>query len=274
MRWLLIFALWSTSVAHAQVNIEKLRSVDIEDGLSGSLSLSTSLSTGNVQFADFSGSAHMEFKKDKNLLLWIMNGRFAAKRTQSDLIAEPSINLWDEEAHFSNLMLQHIRYNRAITDKIWWEVYTQYEYNEFLLLDRRVLGGTGPRLALFDAPKGGMWMGTSAMIESERLNPEGIDSSQSPENLDVRWSTYITGTVRPSETTTWVTTAYIQPRLGAFSDYRLSAETGLNLKVNKRLSFSLDAKIRHDETPPITPPGSAEVLTTDMSISNGLKISW
>lgn len=274
MKWLLSLVLWSTSVAHAQVNIEKLRSVELDDGLSGSVGLSTSLSTGNVQFADFTGTAHMEFKKEKNLFFWIMNGRFAAKRTQSDLLAEPSISLWDEEAHFSNLMLQHIRYNRAISDNFLWELYTQYEYNEFLLLDRRVLGGTGPRLALFNTPKGGMWLGTSAMLESERLNPEGIAPSQSPEYMDVRWSTYITGTLTPSDTTSWVTTIYIQPRFEAFSDYRFSAETGLNLKVNKRLSFSLDAKLRHDETPPMTPDGSAEVLTTDMSVSNGLKVSW
>ncbi|MAY80109.1 MAG: hypothetical protein CL930_04905 [Deltaproteobacteria bacterium] len=274
MKWLLVLAMWSTSVAHAQVNIEKLRSVDLEDGLSGSVGLSTALSTGNVQFADFTGTAHMEFKKDKDLLFWIMNGRFAAKRTQSDLLEEPSISLWDEEAHFSNLMLQHIRYNRAINDKFWWELYAQYEYNEFLLLDRRVLGGSGPRLALLDAPKGGMWAGTSAMLESERLNPEGIAPSQSAEYIDVRWSTYITGTLTPSDTTTWVTTIYIQPRIQDFADYRFSAETGLNLKVNKKLSFSLDAKLRHDETPPVTPDGSAEVLTTDMRVSNGLKVSW
>ena len=100
MKWFLVFALWSSSVVHAQVNIEKLRSADIEDGLTGSVGLSTSLSTGNVQFADFSGSAHMEIKKDKNLLFWIMNGRFAAKRTQSDLLAEPSIGLWTKRHTF------------------------------------------------------------------------------------------------------------------------------------------------------------------------------
>jgi hypothetical protein len=274
MKWLLVLVVWSSSVAHAQVNIEKLRSSGVEDGLSGSAGLSTSLSTGNVQFADLAATAHMEFKRDKNLIFWVMNGRFAAKRTQSDLLAEPDVGLWDEEAHFSNLMLQHIRYNRSLGERAWWEVYTQYEYNEFLLLDRRVLGGTGPRFTLFDGKKGGMWAGTSAMVESERLNPEGIAPSESTDNLYLRWSSYISGTIQPSEATTWITTVYIQPRFGALADYRLSGETGLSFKVNKRLSFSLDAKLRHDETPPVTPEGSAEVLSTDMSISNGIKITW
>ena len=68
MKWFLVFALWSTSVAHAQVNIEKLRSADIDDGLTGSVGLSTSLSTGNVQFADFSGkkNARINHESIKN----------------------------------------------------------------------------------------------------------------------------------------------------------------------------------------------------------------
>jgi hypothetical protein len=274
MRWLFLILLWMPGLAHAQVNVEKLRSTGMEDGFSGSIGLNTAFTSGNILFADFGTASHLEWKGEKDLIFWVLNGRFAAKRTQSDLIAEPSIGLWDKESHFSNLMLQHVRYNRTLAEKWWWEVFTQHEFNEFLLLDRRLIAGTGPRVALAQKGDGGIWLGTSAMLEEERLNEESIAPNEDIQTITVRSSSYLTFTAQPAENTTWVTTAYYQPRFDALSDFRIAAEMSLSFKVNKRLSFTLDARIRHDSQPPETPDGSAAVVSTDTSIKNGLKVQW
>jgi len=274
MRWLFLLVLWIPGLAHAQVNVEKLRSGGLEDGLSGSLGLTTAFTTGNILFADLGTSSHLEWKKDKDLLFWVINARFAAKRTQADLIAEPTVDLWDKEAHFSNLMLQHVRYNRALAERWWWEVFTQYEFNEFLLLDRRLIAGTGPRVALAQKKDSGIWFGTSAMVEEERLNAESIAPQEDVQSILIRSSSYLTFTVQPTENTLWVTTAYFQPRVDAVSDYRVAGESSLTFKVNKRFSFTLDARMRHDAEPPETPDGSAPVLSTDISVKNGIKLTW
>jgi hypothetical protein len=274
MRWLFLLLLCLPGLAQAQVNVEKLRSAGIEDGFSGSLGLTSAFTTGNILFADFGTSSHVEWKQDKDLLFWVLNARFAAKRTQSDLIAEPSVGLWDKEAHFSNLMLQHVRYNRTLAKTWWWEVFSQYEFNEFLLLDRRLIAGTGPRVALTQTKKGGIWLGTSAMLEEERLIAESIAPREDVQSIHVRSSSYLTFTVQPTENTLWVTTAYYQPRFDALSDFRFASETSMSFKMNKRLSFTLDARMRHDSKPPETPTGSAPVLSTDISIKNGIKLNW
>jgi len=263
-----------TPLAHGQVNIEKLRSEHHEDGFSGSLGLKTAFTQGNIDFADFGMTGHIEWKKGAHLFFWVTNGRFAAKRTQSDYAAEPDISLWDKEAHFSNSLLEHMRYNYTLADALWWEAYTQFEFNEFLLLDRRVLLGTGPRVALAQGDDGGLWMGTAAMVESERLNPESIAASEAVDAVNLRWSNYITGTWKPSDTTAWITTVYIQPRIDAFDDYRFSAETGLLFSITEHMKFTLDAKLRQDSTPPETAPEVAAIQSQDIRLGNSLKFTW
>ena len=274
MRWLIFIFLLLPNLAVAQVNVEKLRSNGVEEGLSGHIGLTSAFTYGNIQFADFGATAHQEFKKGEHTLFWILSARFAAKRTQSDLLAEPDVGLWDKDARFSNLMLQHLRYNYSLNDSVWIEVFAQYEYNEFLLLDRRLLGGTGPRIAITQGEAGGIYFGTSAMVEEERLNPEGISPSEEVERINLRSSSYLSATYHPKDDINWTTSAYFQPRFTAFSDYRLIAETGLTFKLTKAVAFTAEARLRHDTAPPRTPEGTASVLKTDIALKNGLKISW
>ena len=274
MRWIVFLLWWLPSLAMAQVNVEKLRSNGTEDGFSGSANLTTAFTYGNIQFADFGLSANEEFKSKKHTAFWIMNTRFAAKRTQADLEDDPSVGLWDKDARFANLMLQHIRYNFELSDALWLEVFIQYEYNEFLLLDRRLVGGTGLRFGLVTGDKGGLYIGTSAMAEEERLNPELISPSETVQRVNWRSSNYITATIKPKDGVTWTTVVYYQPRFDEFSDYRVVGETGLSLKIFKGLSFTADARYRRDSEPPKTPQGSASVLPTDISIKNGIKLNW
>ena len=274
MRWFLVFFMVVPSLSFAQVNVEALRSNGTENGVSGSTGLSVAYTGGNIQFADFGASAHLEWKKEKNLLFFVLNYRFAAKRTQADILAEPDIGLWDEEAHFSNNRLAHLRYNRTLTESVWWEVYTQYEYNEFLLLDRRLLVGTGPRARVFDVEAAGLWFGVSAMVEEERLNEEGVDPAEEVSRINGRDSTYASLTARLAENASWTSTVYAQPRMDAVDDYRVVVETGLSLGIGKALAVTIDGRYRKDSQPPQTPSASAPILSSDFSIKNGLKVSF
>jgi hypothetical protein len=260
--------------AHAQVNVEKIRATPIKDGASGQVGLSTSFTQGNIDFADFTVGSFVAYKSSPHLIFWVTTLRFAAKRTQGDYLAEPDVGLWDDEAHFSNNALTHLRYNYKINDWLAWEVFTQFEYNEFLLLDRRVLGGTGPRFTLVDKKGGGLWFGTAAMVENERLNPESIAPTLDPDSTVFRSSNYITGELSPSEDVSWVTTVYFQPQVPAFADFRLVGETGLAFNINKTFVFTTDFRYRYDAVPPETAVGIAPVLATDISLKSGIAIKW
>ena len=274
MRFFLCLLMLFPGLALAQVNVEKLRSNGTENGVAGSLGITAAYTQGNILFADFGTSAHLEWKEGKNSVFGIINHRFAAKRTQSDLIAEPSVGLWDEEAHFSNNRLLHLRYNRSLGARWWWEVFTQYEYNEFLLLDRRLLAGTGPRITLMDGEALGAWFGVAAMVEEESLNPERIAPSEEASRVNLRASSYLSATWHISKAASWTTTAYWQPRLKALEDYRLAIETGLKVPFSKSVAFTVDARYRSDSEPPQTPDGSAPVMPSDLTVKNGIKLSF
>jgi hypothetical protein len=273
-RLLFLLALLWAPLAQAQVNIEKLRAGPTEDGISGSVSLATAFSSGNIDFADFGLGSFVAHKTGKHTTFLVTNGRFAAKRTQSDYLVEPDISLWDEEAHYSYNALSHLRTTYALSEKLTLEAYTQYEFNEFLLLDRRVLAGLGPRYQLLDGAKGALWVGTSAMLEAERLNPDAIAASEPVDQQHWRSSNYTTAKLVFSETSSWLTTIYYQPRVDEISDFRLAGETGLNFAMTDRFSFSVDARLRHDSVPPETAEGVAPVLPTDISVKNAISLSW
>ena len=267
--FLLLALLWAP-LAHAQVNIEKLRTETTEDGLSGSISLATAFSTGNVDFADFGLGSFLEVKRGDHVVFWVTNGRFAAKRSQADYLEDPKTTLWDKGAHFSNSGLSHLRYNYTLSDRVAWEAYGQIEYNEFLLLDQRLVGGTGPRLEVCT----GFWLGTSAMFESERLSDESLVGSEEANTAHIRSSTYATTRWDFSETNSWLTTVYYQPRFDMFSDFRLVGETGLVFAIDERFSFSVDARIRHDSLPPQTQEGIADIQATDIGVKNAISVNW
>jgi len=274
MRWIIALFLLLPHMAAAQVNIEKLRSDGTEEGLQGSMGFSTAFTHGNIQFVDFGANAHQEYKTGLHSVFWVMGSRFAAKRTQADLLADPDVSLWDKDAHFSNLMLQHLRYNYALSDTIWLEVFSQYEFNEFLLLDRRILGGSGLRFALVRGSGGAVFFGTAAMLENEKLNQEGIANDEVASRSDWRSSSYISATYAPKDSFSWTTTIYFQPRFLALSDYRMVAESGLAFSLSKHVAFTADARLRHDTNPPKTAADSPKLLQTDIAIKNGIKVSW
>lgn len=274
MHWWMLLMFWVPAVALGQVNVEALRSNGTEDGVSGSVGVSVAYTGGNIQFADFGATANAEWKRNDDLLFVVATYRFAAKRTQADLLADPSIGLWDKEAHFANNRLAHIRYNRRLTAGVWWEAYTQYEYNEFLLLDRRLLGGTGPRVRVADGSSASLTIGTSAMLEEERLNPERIGPNEDVNRVNARSSTYAALTVRLAEAGSWTSTVYLQPRFDSLDDHRIVAESGLAMQLTGAVAWTVDGRYRTDSQPPETPEGTAPVVSSDFSIKNGLKFTF
>jgi hypothetical protein len=271
--FLLLPLLWAP-LAQAQVNIEKLRTEPTDNGISGSFSLALTFSQGNIDFADFALGSFVAHKRGKYTTFLVTNGRFAAKRTQGDYLLSPDVGLWDDEAHFSYNAMSHLRTNYDLGHDLALELYGQYEFNEFLLLDRRVLAGSGIRYKVCEGKHGGFWFGTSAMLEMEQLNPDAIAASEPVDQQHWRWSSYGTAKTILSQTSTWITTIYYQPRLDEFSDYRVVGETGLSFAINERFSFSVDARLRHDSAPPVTAEGEVAVLPTDIGVKNAISVNW
>lgn len=265
--------LTTISAALAQVNVESARKTPEEDGVSGSVAVSLGLSTGNVLLVDGGLDARAQGRWNKDTAFVIAQGRMAAKRTAADRADNPQASVWDEEARFANQVLTHGRYNRELSKLLTWEVYAQVEFNQFLMLDLRDLAGTGPRFTLLDneEQKGlQLWLGTSAMVEHERLDPETIAGPT--DSVVVRSSNYLTGKVA-GDSSGVTATVYFQPRFDLLADYRILAELSLQVAIGEVLSLTSSFKLRHDSDPPPLQT-TAQLEPTDTTMTNGLSLSF
>ena len=81
MRWLIIVILWCPLwPKRSQCREASLGSTG--RWLSGSLGLNAAFTSGNILFADFGTTSHLEWRKNKDLIFWVLNARFAAKRLE------------------------------------------------------------------------------------------------------------------------------------------------------------------------------------------------
>ena len=112
------------------------------------------------------------------------------------------------------------------------------------------------------------------MAEEERLNGELVAATEDVQRINARSSSYLSGTWKPDDGIAGRPPSTHNPASINFLDYRLLAETGLSLNISKRFAFTLDVRYKLDSEPPKTPDGAAEVLDTDVTVKNGLKVSW
>jgi hypothetical protein len=145
-----------------------------------------------------------------------------------------------------NSAFAHIRYNRKITEIIYWEAFTQWQHNKLLSVGRRWLTGTGPRIKFLNQPRVHAYVGSLYMYEHE------VVTGNFPErNRHHRSSSYITVNITlPQTRAEIISTAYFQPRLAAFADYRVTWQTALTFQLTKRFRWTSSFNYLYDAFPP------------------------
>ena len=83
-------------------------------------------------------------------------------------------------------------------------------------------------------------------------------------NKNMRLSSYFTFTLRPEKTVSFTNTTYAQPRIGNFSDYRLSNSAKLIFDITTKLKFVTDFNFLYDAFPPV------DIPKVNYQVKNGL----
>ena len=228
------------------MNIEQKRIVTDTIGWAGSADLGFRLSKNiQTEFA-LSTSAHLQFKTDKSLYLFLGNIALVEAGDQ----------------RFVNSGFSHLRYNRKFGKMLRWEAFTQIQYNKILKVNQRVLAGAGPRLKLVSTDHFKLYQGTLYMYEYEEVTePEEV-------HCDHRVSAYVSASWFPSENTDLSTTWYFQPLIEDVADFRLAGQLKLSVGISKHLKFTTSFNYLLDRNPPIEIPQEVYAL------ANGLKYSF
>lgn len=160
----------------------------------------------------------------------------------------------------------HLRYNRILGAR--WRTFhfLQLQANRSLLLDRRLLAGSGVRAAVLRRARHRLDVGTGLMFEDERLDHSMLASPVPAHTRTVRASNLAVYRHEIREGAELLGVTYYQPRIADPGDFRLLQDLVLALALSERLSLELRGEWRHDSRPP---PG---VEPSDLALRTALTL--
>jgi len=244
---ILIISIFAFSFSFAQIiNVESLRRISDTSKWSGAANLDIGLIKNTQSIFKITNKIRLQYNTDKNLYLFI-----------NDLKLEQI-----EDNSFVNKGIQHLRYNRKLAERLKFEIFAQSQYDAVSDIKFRGLLGAGPRYKLSKSKDYRFYLGTLFMFEHEESSDETI-----PILRDFRGSAYVSCSLYPLTNISIVSTTYYQPLLKQFSDYRISNETSLGIKILENLLFKISFTYNYDANPVIGIPNTQYELTNGIVYS-------
>ncbi len=265
--------------AAPQVNTEKMRVGANEPGWGGTFDLNASLQQGNTEREILGGGVRLQYAWPRLEADTAGKSESGADETESGdegtggpanvifLVSNYSFSRANDNRYVNNAQ-GHLRFIRQHSPRISFEVFGQYQFNEFIRLEDRFLAGGGGRFALVQAERTEVFAGIGYMLEQETLDlpapqPDGTSSEhhRSTNYLTVRFNS-------KDERLRLVQTLYAQPRFDRLQDFRLLSETSFEIQLFRQLALAISLNVAHDSEPP------AGIKETDVVLSNSLRYSF
>ncbi len=157
----------------------------------------------------------------------------------------------------------HLRATKNVVTNYQMEVFTQYESNEFLLLNDRYLLGAGLRTAFHKSELADTYLGIGLMVEKETYNLD----IENEKNL-LRSTNYIKNNITLSSNIDLSNTCYFQIASDDLNDYRILYDGGLDFHVNDYFAFTIELNYRYDNDP------HGDLGSNYIQVSNGISLNF
>ncbi len=227
MRFLcFIFSLLFVCSSSAFINIESLRQ-DIEKGFNGSSGVTVGGSSGNVDVFGLGVNSQNIYKSAQRE--YIMIGQYEYGEAN--------------DLKNNNKGSFHLRYAQEFAQGLFWEAFTQAEFNEFQDLSLRTLLGGGLRMRLIRNEKNSIFLGLGTFYEDEEID-SGVDQANFRGNIYLSFRSLL---AQQFET---VLVAYYQPNYNLIDDYRLRLTAGFESKISETLQLVNNFSYSKDTRPP------------------------
>ncbi len=219
---LIFFLIPSFIYSEAIVNIEDLRR-DGEKGFFANISGSLSFSRGNRNRDSFSIQSSLDYNIEN------LETFFVVKRSQKKI----------NKSNYDSATLAHLRLNFLFDKDPSLEAFIQYSKNPFRKFNKRELIGLGARFNLENNFKAGIGI----MNENE-------EDLSAISNNTLRLSSYIHSEFLIDENIVFDLSAFLQPELSSFSDYKATLIGQFDFHVNENFKISLQYNTFYDSKPP------------------------
>ena len=234
-----IFALFLSSFIYSEaiVNVEDLRR-DGEKGFFANISGSLSFSRGNRNRDSFSIQSSLDYNVED------LETFFVVKRSQKQI----------NNKNYDSATLAHLRLNFLFDKDPSLETFIQYTKNPFRKFNKRELIGLGTRFNLENNFKAGIGV----------MNEDEEDLSSITDNT-LRLSSYIHSEFLIDENIVFDLSAFVQPALNSFSDYKATLIGQFDFNVNENFKISLQYNTFYDSKPPLDAVKKEEGFATVFS---------
>ena len=221
--YLLFFLLIPSLIfPEAIVNVEDLRR-DGEKGFFANISGSMSFSRGNRNRDSFSIQSSLDYNIDD------LETFFVVKRSQKQI----------NKRNYDSATLGHIRLNFLFDNDPSLETFIQYSKNPFRKFNKRELIGLGARFNIENNYKTGI-----GIMSEDEEDLSGISDNT------LRISSYFHSEFLIEESIVFDFSAFIQPALSSFEDYKATLIGQFDFNVNENFKISLQYNTFYDSKPP------------------------
>ena len=250
MKKYIIYGIMSVfSILQGQVNTEAMRSEDNSDSFTNQFNMEMGYEKANTEVLELAAEYRLDYVKQENLHSFIVINLENGYEQENDL----------PKNIITNKGFAHLRITKDLFTNYQMEVFTQYEFNEFLLLNDRYLLGTGLRIGLQKSELSSTYIGIGLMVEKETYNIDAED-----EKILLRSTNYIKDNIILTSNIDWSNTAYFQIASADLNDYRILYNGGLDFYVNESFAFTIELNYRYDNDP------QGNLGSSYIQISNGV----
>ena len=244
-----IFTAFTSSLIFSQVNTEAMRNIKEGRGFSNTLGFDFGFEKSKEEVLEIAGKYRLDFLGKNGLTSFLVlsyeNGYEKEDNKKNSIV---------------NKGFGHLRFTKNISDNFFIEVFTQYGFNDFLLMKERRLFGSGIRYMVLNQEILSGYVGVGVMQEDEIYNL-GSDINM---NL-IRSTNYLSWKIKFSENSSIQNTAYYQFDSKNASDRRILYDGDLNIALNSKLAFTLSLNFRYDSDP------HGELGKTYTQLKNGIE---
>jgi hypothetical protein len=240
------------SILTSQVNTEGMRSEDNRDGFKNQFNLDLGFEKANSEVLELATKYRLDYIMQDNFhsfMILSFNSGYEKEDNVKNII--------------TNKGFIHLRTTKNILNNYQMEVFTQYEFNEFLLLIDRYLLGAGLRIGFNNNKLSTTYLGIGLMIENETY-----DLDEENEKSLLRSTNYIKNNIALSANIELNNTAYFQIASDDFNDYRILYDGGLDFHVNESFAFTIELNYRYDNDP------HGDLGRSYIQISNGMSFNF
>ena len=252
MKYLIIIILIIGSI-HAQINTESMRSENFNDGFINKVNVDFGIEKADAEVIDLAVSYRVDYFNLSGVHIFLILNYKNGYEQEEDLDINQVVN-----KGFS-----HLRMTKMISSTLFFEIFSQFGFNDFLLMKNRKLAGSGLRYKMGSNDRMNTFLGIGFMQENEIY-----DLVNEPGKKLLRSTNYLRWNINITENTEFNNTVYYQFSSSDINDYRLLYDGSIDFSVVKNLSFFIEINYRYDNDP------HGDMVKSYVQLNNGIEFTF